>query len=156
MPGIYPVPLPSPIKHIFVAFDSLSALAAISDIHFTHPLVSRIHTLLSTLISTSYTVTFVWVPSHRGIPSNEKVAAAAKAATSVLGSILKYFQQKPIFLSSFAVILQIIGSLSGKTKHLLTNCYHYQQVAFWPHSMPNDDCTKTVFNITAYIFNNVL
>jgi len=47
----------------FVASDSSSPLTPISDVHSTHPFVSRIHTFVSNLLSTSYTVTLVDAPT---------------------------------------------------------------------------------------------
>ena len=77
--------LPSPQANTFlVASDSISSNSHFwRDVHPIHPLVSRIYTLFSTLLSTSYTVTLIMVPSHRRNPVNEKVDATAKAATSL-------------------------------------------------------------------------
>ena len=72
-----------PALPFLVASDSLLDLTAISDVYSAHPLVSRIHTLLSALLYTSYTVTFIRVSSHEGILGDEKVDSATKAATSL-------------------------------------------------------------------------
>ena len=68
-------------RSFLLCSDSYSSLSATSNTSSTHPLISRIHTLLSTLDSIS--ITFIHVPSHRGIQSNEKIDAAAKSAAQL-------------------------------------------------------------------------
>jgi len=68
---------PIPPSHTLTVSDSLSALTAVANFHSTHPLVTRIHTMLTTLPSASLTVSFVWVPSHRGIQGNGNFDSAA-------------------------------------------------------------------------------
>jgi len=63
-----------------ICSDSLSSLSAIFNTSSTHPLVNRIHTLVLTLTSIPVRITFVWVPSHRGIRGNENIDAATKSA----------------------------------------------------------------------------
>jgi len=53
--------------------DSLSALTVISDPYSSHPVVTRILTLLTTFNSSNLTIPFMWVPSQCGIKGNEKV-----------------------------------------------------------------------------------
>jgi len=74
--------LPIPTSHTFlIVSDSLPAPTAVANVHSTHPLVTRIHTMLTTHPFASLTVLFVWVPSHRGIPGNENVNSGAEVAT---------------------------------------------------------------------------
>jgi len=77
--------LPSVSSHSnssLVIPDSLFALTAISDPYSFHPIVTRVFALLTTFNSSTLTVSFMWAPSHCGIPGNEKVDAAAKAAAN--------------------------------------------------------------------------
>ena len=65
----------------FVIFsDSLSALEALQNKNFKHQIVTDIFTALFNLHNAHKTVVFAWVPSHIGIPGNEKADRAAKAA----------------------------------------------------------------------------
>jgi len=69
-----------PTPHTFlIASNSFTALTTISNIHSFHPIA---HTVLTTRSSLSQSVTFIWIPSHRGIQGNEVVDSAAKAATN--------------------------------------------------------------------------
>jgi len=78
------LPLPYSHSHSFlICSDSLPSLSAITNTSSAHPLISRIHTLLSTLNSISITITFIWIPSHRGSESNEKIDAATKSAAQL-------------------------------------------------------------------------
>ena len=58
-----------------------SSLNAIFNLHSSHPLVARIHTLSIALTSLKIITTFIWYPGHIGITGNESVETAAKAAT---------------------------------------------------------------------------
>jgi len=94
--------------------DSLSTLIAVANVHSPHPLVTRIHTMLTTLPSTSLTISFVWVSSHRGIPSNENGDSGAKVDT--------------IFPSINSQILPTKSDLALSIRLQITN----QWVDLWP------------------------
>jgi len=84
--------LPIPPSHIFlIVSDSLSTLTAVVNVHFTNPFVTRIHTMLITLPSTSLTISFVWV----------LVTEEFQATETSLASILKSSLRKPISHSLF-------------------------------------------------------
>jgi len=70
-------------RSFLICSDSLSSLSAISITSSTHPLISRIHTLLFTLNYISISITSIWVPSHRGVQGNGKIDAAVKSATKL-------------------------------------------------------------------------
>ena len=73
---------PSPSTHpVLIVTDSLSALNAISKPFPSHPLIPRIQILLEACTAASIPLTFIWVPSHKGIPGNEKADEAARSAT---------------------------------------------------------------------------
>jgi len=76
-------PSPLPLSVLIIA-DARSALTAITNPYSSHPVVSRIFTLLSTLQSGPLTVSFLWVPSDKGTSGNAKVDAATKSATERL------------------------------------------------------------------------
>ena len=59
--------------------DSLSAIKAIENFSHINPLVNTIHQSLNK-ISGRYTIRFVWVKAHIGIPGNEEADALAKQA----------------------------------------------------------------------------
>ena len=50
---------PSPSPFLIIS-DSLAALLAIAQLSSSHPLVTRIHFLLTTFTATSFPVTFIW------------------------------------------------------------------------------------------------
>jgi len=56
---------------IVIITDSLSSVHAIADPYSTHPVVTRIFTLLSTFQASSYKVTQLWVPSDKGIQGHK-------------------------------------------------------------------------------------
>ena len=70
-----PLSLPPPVFS-----DSLAALSAIAQPSSSHPLVTPIHSLLTTFTAISIPVTFIRVPGHRSISGNENVDPAAKQA----------------------------------------------------------------------------
>ena len=66
----------------FVIFsDSLSALTILQSCLVSHPLVLKILEWLFRLSVKKKSVQFCWVPSHVGIPGNERVDALARSAT---------------------------------------------------------------------------
>jgi len=79
--------------------------SAISNVHSTHPLVTRIHTLLTTLLSIPLSIKFMWVPSHKGIQGNESVDSAAKTATNFPEASLVFYPQNLISPSLYANII---------------------------------------------------
>ena len=66
---------------IIIITDSLSSIHAIADPYSTHPVVTRIFTLLSTFQAISYKVTLLRVPSHKSIQGNNNVDITAKSAS---------------------------------------------------------------------------
>ena len=69
-------------SHFVVFTDSLSALEAIQSRDFNHPIVVDICVDYFNLLTINKHVVLAWVPSHMGIPGNEKADRAAKAALS--------------------------------------------------------------------------
>lgn len=70
--------------------DSLSSLQSLQNTFNTQPLVQMIHDLLHTLTTRRYSVKFVWVPSHVGIPGNAAADKAAGEAASAPRTRLPY------------------------------------------------------------------
>lgn len=78
----------SAIRHIqfraidkaVICSDSRSALQLLSSTHnLSHPTVYQIRDLMLSLPN-NYTITFLWIPGHAGIPGNETADRAAKAS----------------------------------------------------------------------------
>ncbi|XP_064468156.1 uncharacterized protein LOC135378922 isoform X1 [Ornithodoros turicata] len=69
------------IKSSVIYTDSLSSLQTICSIHCTKdPIVHRARRIASTIANRAYRLLLCWVPSHVGIPGNEKADRAAAAA----------------------------------------------------------------------------
>ena len=60
--------------------DSLSALKAIFNLKYEHPVLVQILELYTDLIKDGKEIVFVWVPGHVGIRGNSAADAAAKDA----------------------------------------------------------------------------
>ena len=60
--------------------DSRSVLQSIAQYNSTNPLIQKIQTLLLNLQSTEKVVSLCWCPAHVGVPQNEAVDGAARAA----------------------------------------------------------------------------
>ena len=57
-------------KSFLILSDSLSALQAIHNLKYDHPVLIKIHELYSQLIQEEREIIFVWVPGHVGIRGN--------------------------------------------------------------------------------------
>jgi ribonuclease HI len=71
------------LNNCLILTDSLSSILKIQSNPFKHPddaLVLEIRSLLFELNSKELQVTLAWIPSHHGIPGNEKVDSLAKKA----------------------------------------------------------------------------
>jgi len=88
-----------------IVSDSLSALSASLNVHSTHPPVTHILILLTTLSSIPLSIKFMWVPSHTGIQGNESVDSAVKTATNLL-------RIEPSFLPTKSDLTLFIRKLS--------------------------------------------
>jgi ribonuclease HI len=67
-------------KFFLILSDSLSALQAIHNLKYDHPILIKIHELYSQLIQEERGIVFVWVPGHVGIRGNSAADSAAKDA----------------------------------------------------------------------------
>ncbi|KAI5708247.1 hypothetical protein M8J77_018932 [Diaphorina citri] len=66
-----------PSDRFLIVSDSRSALAALSNVSFTNPLVSKVYYCWNLLKTRNKDVHFLWCPSHCGIRGNEAVDEAA-------------------------------------------------------------------------------
>ena len=98
--------------HIFFIANSLFSLLQLQNLLSNHPIIQRIHIQLNTLSQVSVQNTFIWIPSHVGIPQHDKVDSAAKKAT------LKSNITIPI--------LSPINDLKFRYKHLIISNWHHQ------------------------------
>ena len=68
------------IFFLLILSDSLSALQAIQNLKYDHPVLIKIYELYSQLIQEEREIAFVWVPGHVGITGNYAADSAAKDA----------------------------------------------------------------------------
>lgn len=81
-----------PDKNIIIS-DSYSALKGIKQLFPSHQILIDIKEELYRLQLTHVKIEFLWVPSHVGIPSNEKVNEIARH--SIGNKSLPYFEKVP-------------------------------------------------------------
>ena len=70
-----------PQQNYIILTDSLSSLLSLQDPYSNNPLSQRILISLQTLSSIQSAVTFIWIPSHIGLPHHDEVDRAAKEST---------------------------------------------------------------------------
>ena len=89
-------------RQFLILSDSLSCLQAIENRNLQNPLIVNIlESLHQQLTQDSKLVTFVWVPSHIGIPGNDLADATAKSALrlSASASVVPHTDFKPLILT---------------------------------------------------------
>ncbi|XP_042911389.1 uncharacterized protein [Parasteatoda tepidariorum] len=75
--------------------DSMSVLSQPEKFHYdSHPILCIIIHLLITLQKNGFEIIFCWVPSHVGIPGNERADSAARSATSALSLSIPFADVK--------------------------------------------------------------
>ncbi|KAI5754616.1 hypothetical protein M8J77_010061 [Diaphorina citri] len=74
--------LDSPSGEFLVVTDSRSSLAALSNVRFTNPLITKVYSTWNYLKLCKKDITFMWCPSHCGIKGNEIVDVAARNPTT--------------------------------------------------------------------------
>ncbi|KAI5715377.1 hypothetical protein M8J77_015106 [Diaphorina citri] len=78
----------SPSNQFLIVSDSRSALAALANVRFSNPLVTKVFSTWSYLKLCDKEVSFIWCPSHCGIRGNEIVDVAAKNPSDLAPSKL--------------------------------------------------------------------
>lgn len=68
--------------------DSLSAIQGIQQLYPRDPILQQIKSQISKFHQLDKTIEFTWIPSHIGIPGNEKADSIARAATTDPASII--------------------------------------------------------------------
>lgn len=96
----------STYNKFLVLSDSLSVLSSIKSIPSTHPTISNIRETLETIFKQNKEVYLIWIPSHIGIPGNEKADQAAKSATEEDNIIMTHQYYKDVKLSTKKVVFE--------------------------------------------------
>jgi len=105
--------LPTSVKPFLIISDSRVSLKA-SYLSPSHPLVTRIQSLLETCSSTSIIIIFIWAPGHLGITGNEKVDKARTQAihpTTVFKSSFTSINFHPTLLYHWIHSLTLVLSM---------------------------------------------
>jgi len=79
----------SKLKKFVIFSDLLSSLQAIAGFNIDNDLVQKFNKEYSVQTKQGKTIAFCWIPSHVGIPGNEKANSAAKDGLSLTVTALK-------------------------------------------------------------------
>ncbi|XP_074029446.1 uncharacterized protein [Leptinotarsa decemlineata] len=78
--------------------DSLSSVEGIQQLYPRHPILQKIKSNLAALYQGGKKVEIVWVPSHTGIPGNEKADEMARnSSTSLVSRIMKKIPYQDLY-----------------------------------------------------------
>ena len=88
-------------SHYTILTDSISSLLSIQNIFSEHPIVQKIQSIVHSLTLINIEIQFLFIPSHIGIPGNERVDQSAKTATTsspittqVIQDVKNFLRQK--------------------------------------------------------------